>query len=144
MVALATVGLLVAGCASRPGAEQARGDVSGKQGRIIEVRMVDTAFEPAEFTVSGGETVTFRFTNAGKAVHEAFIGDVQDQAAHEEEMAARMEHGGHGDDAEDALTLEPGRSGELTYTFAQPDTLEIGCHQPGHYAAGMRAPVTVT
>jgi uncharacterized cupredoxin-like copper-binding protein len=80
------------------------------------VRMVDSAFEPAQFTVSGGETVTFRFTNAGQAVHEAFIGDAQDQAAHEEQMSARMEHNGHGDDAEEALTLQPGRGRANSHT----------------------------
>lgn len=77
-------------------------------------------------------------------MHEAFIGDVQDQAQHAQEMAARMGHGGHGDDAERALTLDPGESGELVYTFPEEATLEIGCRQPGHYAAGMRASVEVT
>ncbi|HEY8201846.1 MAG TPA: cupredoxin domain-containing protein, partial [Actinomycetota bacterium] len=106
---LAAVGVLVTACGNRPGAERSGGQRgTGKEARVIEVRMVETAFEPAELTVSRGETVRFRFANAGAAVHEAFIGDVQDQGAHEEEMAAQMGHGGHSDDAERALTLGPG------------------------------------
>jgi heme/copper-type cytochrome/quinol oxidase subunit 2 len=45
------------------------------------------------------------------------------------------------DDA--AITLQPGVSGELAYTFDQPGTYEVGCHQPGHYAAGMKIDVIV-
>lgn len=50
---------------------------------------------------------------------------------------------GHGTD-EQAITVEPGASGSLTYTFDTPGTYEIGCHQPGHYAAGMTITVIVT
>jgi uncharacterized cupredoxin-like copper-binding protein len=54
--------------------------------------------------------------------------------------------GGHGsgDDDQNALTLDPGKQGELIYTFDGTGPLEIGCHQPGHYAAGMKIAVTVT
>ncbi len=43
----------------------------------------------------------------------------------------------------DGITVDPDESGELTYTFDQLGTIEIGCHQPGHYDAGMRVTVTV-
>ena len=44
---------------------------------------------------------------------------------------------------EAAIVLQPGESGELSYTFDLPGTYQIGCHQPGHYAAGMKIEVTV-
>jgi uncharacterized cupredoxin-like copper-binding protein len=47
-------------------------------------------------------------------------------------------------DAETAISLEPGESGEITYTFEDSGTIEIGCHEPGHYDAGMIVDVTVT
>lgn len=47
------------------------------------------------------------------------------------------------EDEGDGITLEPGESGELTHTFDEAGTIEIGCHQPGHYDAGMRANITV-
>jgi uncharacterized cupredoxin-like copper-binding protein len=50
--------------------------------------------------------------------------------------------GGHHDD--DAITVEPGKLGSLTHTFKAGDGLAIGCHEPGHYAAGMKLAITVS
>jgi uncharacterized cupredoxin-like copper-binding protein len=52
------------------------------------------------------------------------------------------EHGGHRPGRK-GISVEPGRSGTLVYGFTQPGRLEIGCHQPGHYAAGMIAEIRV-
>lgn len=52
-------------------------------------------------------------------------------------------HGGHGDAATDAITVERGDTGELAHTFRDPGTFEIGCHQEGRYAAGMKVTVEV-
>ena len=123
-------------------------DASGdREVRTVEVAMVDIAFEPVRLEVNRGETVRFRFTNRGKVAHDAFIGDRDAQADHEAEMADMKDndaHGGHGDDDDDAVTVEPGDTGELTYTFDEPATLEMGCHQPGHYDAGMKMTIAVT
>jgi uncharacterized cupredoxin-like copper-binding protein len=48
--------------------------------------------------------------------------------------------GGHG--GGDAVEVEPGDDGELTYRFEEPGEYRIGCHQPGHYEDGMRMRVT--
>lgn len=115
--------------------------------RTVDIAMQDITYDQTTLTVKAGETIEFRFTNTGKIAHDAFIGDTDAQMEHETEMAemAEMaEMGGmshSGDDA--AVTVQPGASGELTYTFAQPGTYEVGCHQPGHYAAGMKIDVTV-
>lgn len=51
---------------------------------------------------------------------------------------------GDGDKDKDAITVEPGKTGKLTYTFERTGTVEIGCHQPGHYyTAGMKIAVQV-
>lgn len=39
--------------------------------------------------------------------------------------------------------MEPGKSGELRHTFDDAGPLVIGCHEPGHYAVGMRVTLTV-
>jgi uncharacterized cupredoxin-like copper-binding protein len=44
---------------------------------------------------------------------------------------------------DNVVTVQPGASQTLVYHFTQPGPLIIGCHEPGHYAAGMRADVTV-
>ena len=58
--------------------------------------------------------------------------------------AEGSEHGGgHGGGDEEALTVDPGETGELTHTFEESGSIEIGCHQPGHYNAGMKITVEV-
>jgi uncharacterized cupredoxin-like copper-binding protein len=39
----------------------------------------------------------------------------------------------------DEVQVQPGGYAELSYQFRAPGTLILGCHEPGHYAAGMRA-----
>lgn len=125
-------------------AESASGDAT----RVVDVVMRDIAFDTTSVTVRAGETVEFRFANNGTVAHDAFVGDGEAQRVHEAEMTemAGMEGmddmGGHGTD-EPAVTVQPGETGELSYTFAEAGTFEIGCHQPGHYAAGMKMVVTV-
>ena len=134
-----TAGLLVlAACGGDPTNTSGRDDA-----RTIEVDMVDIAFEPTKLDVAEDETVRLVFTNRGEVTHDAFIGGRAAQAEHEADM---REGGGghdHGDDDSNAVTVEPGDTAEITYTFDEPGTVEIGCHQPGHYAAGMKITVEV-
>lgn len=113
--------------------------------------MLDIAFEPSEIEVAQGETIHFVFVNEGVIKHEAVIGD----AGVQEEHAGEMESSGHGDepmasgaggmqmDGGGELELEAGETGSLDYTFDTPGTFYIGCHEPGHYDAGMVVTVTV-
>ncbi len=106
--------------------------------------MDDIAFQPATFTAQPGERVRFVFHNRGQLPHDAFIGDAEAQAEHERKMRQGDDdgHGRHGEG--DAVTVDPGKRGSLIYTFERSGPVEIGCHQPGHYAAGMKVVVTVT
>ena len=108
--------------------------------RTIEIEMRDIAFAPDAITVPAGEEVRLVFHNTGRVDHDAFIGDGRAQADHEVEMNddGGMHHGGDSD----AITVEPGDTATLTHTFEPGDDVLIGCHQPGHYAAGMRISVT--
>jgi uncharacterized cupredoxin-like copper-binding protein len=120
------------------------------QPRTIEIEMRDIAFSPDEVDVQAGETVRFVFTNTGAVRHDAFIGDEAAQDEHEMEMRGSGDMGddnGGGHDSmseEGGITVEPGESGEITHTFAEGDELLIGCHEPGHYEAGMRVMVNMT
>ena len=109
--------------------------------RQIDVKMSDHAFSPDAIDVIVGETVTFAFTNVGAQVHDAFIGDKAAQEQHEKEM--REHSGGHDHAHEGGVTVNPGEKGTLQYSFDKPGTLEIGCHQEKHYAAGMIAILNV-
>ena len=117
------------------------GTSSPTAGKVVEVVMKDNSFSPDHLSVKKGEAVTFRFTNSGAQLHEAVIGNEDAQA--QAEMA--MQHGGHsGMSMTNTVEVKPGETGELTMTFDKAGDVLIGCHQPGHYAAGMRATVTVT
>ena len=113
----------------------------GSDPPTVEVRMSDDLrFDPSTIAVERGETVRFELINEGQAVHEFLIGDEAAQAEFEEEMAGGEMH--HETDA--GIAVEPGQTGTFDYTF--PDAageLLAGCHEPGHYAGGMVANITV-
>lgn len=109
--------------------------------RTIEIATVDSfSFEPAELTVTAGETVTFRVVNDGSLVHDFTLGDQAAQDEHEAEMA-EMEGMAH--DQPNVVTIPAGETMELTWTFTDAGMILIGCHQPGHYARGMKGQITV-
>lgn len=155
--ALFVIGLLVlAGCSSDHGTT-----AMPRADRTIDVGMTDNAFNPTTMQVRKGETVMFRFRNNGKVRHEAVIGDAAKQDAHHRDMTASTgspgstgsagdghgpatEMGGHGAGNPDSVTVDPGKSGEITHTFDRDGTLMIGCHEPGHWEAGMKMDLTIT
>jgi uncharacterized cupredoxin-like copper-binding protein len=116
----------------------------GTAGRVthtIRVQALDTMrYAPDELTVQSGQTVRFIVTNVGKMRHEFVIGDAEEQRQHAE-MMKEMPHMKH--DEGNAVSLEPGKTKELIWRFGKRGKVEVACHLPGHYEAGMRAIVTV-
>jgi len=110
--------------------------------RTIEVVAGDDLrFSPSTVTVSAGETVTFRIVNSGQLPHDFTLGDAAAQEEHEAEMA---EMGGvmiH--DEPNAVSVPAGETKELTWRFGDSGTVLYGCHQTGHYAAGMKGEISL-
>ncbi|MGB9429309.1 MAG: plastocyanin/azurin family copper-binding protein [Gammaproteobacteria bacterium] len=103
---------------------------------VIHIQVLDTLrFEPARIVVTRGETVKFVVSNAGKLAHEFVIGDAAVQAAHEKEMRAMA--GMSMQDDVNGISLPPGETRYLVWTFTRDGTVEYACHDPGHFAAGM-------
>lgn len=92
----------------------------------------------SEFAV--GETVLFEVTNAGAVRHELYLGDAEAQQDHAEEMA---EMDGMSHDEPGGVSVEPGATATLEYTFEEAGEILAGCHEPGHYEAGMVVAITV-
>ena len=135
--------MVVGGCGGGSNNSMSHGK-AGADTRTVEVEMRDIAYAPTTVSVKAGETVQFVFRNTGKIPHDAFLGDEAAQAEHE--MAMRGGGGGMGGDHSietNAITVQPGTSGALTHTFAPGESLVIGCHQAGHYQAGMKLALTV-
>jgi uncharacterized cupredoxin-like copper-binding protein len=111
--------------------------------RTIEIIATDDfRFDPAELAVEAGETITFRVVNQGVLPHEFTLGDEATQAEHEAEMA-EMEGMTMATDEPNSIGLAAGETKEITWRFTAPGMVLIGCHTPGHYAAGMRGEVAV-
>lgn len=140
---VAALALITASCGSGESAS------SGKPKESITIKMTDNAYSQKVLQVTAGQPVELIFSNEGKVDHEAIIGDEAMQSQHGKEMQTQanddmggMGHGGSMDS--DALTVKPGESGSMDYTFkASDDGLIIGCHVPGHYESGMKMAVSV-
>ena len=115
---------------------------SGKPARVIHVKALDIRFEPKSITVHRGETVKFVVNNDGKLTHEFVIGDAALQAAHEKEMQAMA--GKPMQDDVNSITVLPGQTKDLVWTFTRIGVTEFACHEPGHFTAGMVGKITVT
>lgn len=138
------VAVLTAACGD---ADEGNPSAEGSRPKTVEVKMVDIGYEPKEISVAKGQEVRFVFVNDGKIRHEAFIGDAEEQAEHEEEMKAGGDGGGHdphGGDSNPKVTVAPGKEADLTHKFEEAGTFEVGCHEPGHYDAGMKIEVVVS
>ena len=97
-----------------------------------------------------GETVTIHLVDAGLETHEAVIGDAATQAAWESAEAAVA---GAPPGPTPLVSVAPGTPGlrlvaasgqRVDATWTVPvggPALIVGCHIPGHWAAGMQVPV---
>lgn len=82
-------------------------------------------FEPDEFTVTAGETVTVELSS-GESVNHTFTIEEADRGAD--------------------LTVAEASAGETgtgTFTIDEPGTFEVFCSVPGHREAGMVATLSV-
>jgi uncharacterized cupredoxin-like copper-binding protein len=140
----ATAGLVLSACGSSAHDGMDMGS-SASPNRTVNVQMTDLAFSTATISVKAGETVKFVFQNNGKVRHDAFIGDTAAQVQHGMEMRSGPgSMPAHDMNGSDGVTVQPGTTGELTMTFDKAGPLELGCHEPGHYEAGMKAMVDVS
>jgi uncharacterized cupredoxin-like copper-binding protein len=139
---------------------------AAKASRSIEVVMGDMSFNPKALDIKAGETVRFVLVNKGQLLHEFNLGDAAMHAEHQQEMLKMQQEGmlsptgmqsgmdhaamGHGDkggmshDDPNSVLVQPGKTGELTWTFSKATRLEFACNVPGHYQAGMKGDLTVS
>ena len=110
-------------------------------------------YQPASIMVRAGRRVTFAVHNAGELPHEFILGDRATQLDHERQMQAAPPATGHthdhmhdmaaGSTGTGALTVPPGATRRLTWTFDKPGIVLYGCHVLGHWAAGMKGTIVV-
>ncbi len=111
-----------------------------KISRTIKITALDIKYDKSEIRVKAGEIIKFVVTNSGKLRHEFIIGDMEEQRQHAE-MMKQMPDMVHED--ANTLTLEPGQTKSLVWQFTKTGKLEVACHIPGHYEAGMKSQIVV-
>lgn len=109
--------------------------------RTVDVSMGDDMqFQPGKLEVKQGETIRFRVKNTGKLLHEFVIGTQAENAKHAELMLKflGMEH-----DEPYMTHVDPGKTGEIVWTFNKAGEFEFACLIAGHFQAGMVGSITV-
>ncbi|MEX2487888.1 MAG: multicopper oxidase domain-containing protein [Nitriliruptoraceae bacterium] len=127
------------------------GEPPGEEAEVIDVEMVDFGYVPSRIELEAGVPAILRFTNTGRLVHEAMVGDAHMQ----EEFAAAGDHGdgqngtGH-DDSDDhhgelmAVTVQPGETADLEVVIDEAGEWFVACHLVGHLEQGQIATIDVS
>ena len=120
--------------------------------RVIEISMDVMDFGPEKIQVSEGETIRFVVTNVGRVIHEFNLGTRDTWKGHDKEMRMmfkkgminkrrinheKMEAAGMMHDDPNSVLLEPGKTGEVIWTFSEATEVGFACNVPGHRNAGM-------
>ncbi|WP_163046186.1 cupredoxin domain-containing protein [Aurantimonas aggregata] len=113
--------------------------------RTVEVSMMETnegemLFEPKVIEVKEGETVRFAFQNKGQIPHE-FVMDTSESIQEHKVLMEKFPEMEHADP--NSISLQPGETGEIFWTFTNTGDFEFACLIPGHYESGMHGPLTV-
>jgi uncharacterized cupredoxin-like copper-binding protein len=101
--------------------------------------MSDTMhFSPDSLRVKRGETIRFVVKNDGKLLHEMMLGSERSLEEHAALMRKfpEMEH-----DEPYMVHVEPGKTGEMVWTFDKTGQIGFACLIPGHFEAGMTGKV---
>lgn len=109
--------------------------------RTIEIRMTDDMrFTPAVIRVKQDETIRLIHRNNGQVMHEFVLGTKEELDAHAALMKKfpNMEH-----DEPYMAHVEPGKTGEIVWTFNRVGEFDFACLLPGHYEAGMVGKIQV-
>ena len=109
--------------------------------RTMDIVMSDAMrYTPASIKVKRGETIRFRVKNAGQIKHEMVLGSLAELKEHAKIMTKfpEMEH-----DDPNAISVEPGKTGELVWRFTKAGKFDFACLVPGHFEAGMQGKIAV-
>ena len=148
-------GLVVAACDAGPAVTPAITPGTAAHPRAVVILAKDFAFIPPIVDLVPGETVVFQVINGGLVAHEAVVGTASVQAAWEavEAPTASVPPG-----PTPVLSVAPdiaavgvrvfvgsGQRNDAPWlvpaSAANDGSWSIGCHIPGHLAAGMIVPI---
>jgi uncharacterized cupredoxin-like copper-binding protein len=143
LILFAVIALSTSTAQASPGHASAPGKPGdpAKTDRTIEIATSDDMrFSPSEIRVKRGQTIRFKVVNGGQMKHEMVLGTLAELKEHAALMRKfpEMEH-----DDPNAVTVEPGKTGELVWLFTRTGNFDFACLVPGHFEAGMRGRIRV-
>ncbi len=162
----AALGVAVAAVLAAPAAALAQSGTKTDEAQPAQVLNIDVGEmyfqlqgqdKNAPITLAAGTTYTLVFHNLGAVLHEIQFGrdpgtdsngqphDYQTLLFDGVESTVKAAGAATVSDTLAEIQLDKGASAELTFTLPATTTgdWEIGCFQPGHYQAGMHAPIVV-
>jgi Cu/Ag efflux protein CusF len=101
----------------------------------------DMRFTPSHIEVKLGETVRLVVHNDGKVLHELVLGT---RAELDKHAALMLKHPNMAHDDPWMAHVDPGKSGDIYWTFNRAGSFEFACLIPGHFQAGMRGTLRVS
>lgn len=109
--------------------------------RTIDIVMTDgMRFVPDRIDVRRGETVRLRVRNDGKMLHELVIGNKKELDEH---AALMLKFPDMAHDEPYMVHVDPGKTGEIIWTFNRAGDFDFACLIAGHYQAGMVGTIKV-
>ncbi len=135
ILALMIVAMFVLAACSGAGASSGSG-----QAVNVQVTLTDFKIDSSLTTFSTGVPYHFTVTNKGSVAHQMLIMPPESSSI-SADQATSMSLAGIGGQG-----IAPGTTQTFDYTFTKPaaaGTLELSCHLPGHYDAGMHTPIVV-
>lgn len=127
---------------SRFNAEWGSPGLASKADRVVRITATDVAFDIKQLNVKAGETVRFVVTNKGEIIHEFVLANAADHQAHEQEMTS-MDPSMSMPDEPNAISVKPGETKELVWTFGAAKNFQSACDIPGHAELGMKGNVNI-
>ncbi len=133
LACLVIVSTTLAACAPSGGGS------SGGGGTTVQVTLTDFKIDSSLTTFSVGTPYHFVITNKGATAHEFYIMPPADASTADSKKSQAVVAVTQND-----LPAGGTKTVDYTFTAAAPDgTLEMACHVPGHYEAGMHLAITV-
>lgn len=101
----------------------------------VQVTLSEFKIEASPASVPANRLIKFTVTNKGTLEHEMVV---EPKGANDKALEGKS-----GAPAE-ADNIAVGQTKTLEWTFTEPGELQLACHVPGHYDAGMVTNFTVT
>jgi len=110
--------------------------------RSIIITADDTMrFKHDPLNIKEGETIKFIVTNKGAIVHEFAIATKDEHKKHGAMMINNPTM--HHEPGGNVVSIKPGETQTLIWTFKKAWQIEAVCNIPGHYEAGMHSPISI-